>query len=229
MQRSLARGSGSRAVESHEKSDDCEGGDDVDEPHGLEGTRIEVVFVGFTELLPSIQDERDGDQEQDEGAADSACVRDHNLWVALEHHNNNHGDSEDDGPDTLDKTAVVFEKNLAAACIADPALHRHDLHEVVSEGDSEDGHGRDIQHWVELADLAKHWNVHEVFVEELSDLAREYGFLPFRWCARIIKAAKSEVCKKAFGKEQYRCNNISSNKHLSNASLGSDRVYNAWN
>ena len=124
---------------------------------------------------------------------------------------------------------MILKQDFAAAPVSQPSLDWYDLHEVVSEGDSEDGHGRDIQHWVELADLAKHWNVHEVFVEELSDLAREFGFLPFRWCARITKAAKSEVCEEAFGKEQYRCNNISSNKHLSNASLGSDRVYNAWN
>lgn len=60
--------------------------------------------------------------------------------------------------------------------LADPTLDWHNLHEVVPQGDGQDRHGGNIQHWVELADLADHGNILKVLVVEFVDLARESCF-----------------------------------------------------
>ena len=93
------------------------------------------------------------------------------MWVSLEHDNDKDWNREDDRPDTFDATLVIIEEELAAAPLANPALHGHDLHEVVSKSDRQDRHGRDVQHWVELANLSNDGDVLEVLVEELVYLA----------------------------------------------------------
>ena len=50
--------------------------------------------------------------------------------------------------------------------IPDPALYRHNLHEVVSQCDCENWHRRNIEHRVELADGTDDRDSLEVFVEQ---------------------------------------------------------------
>ena len=98
-------------------------------------TSVHVFFVIIAELLSTICCQRDGNQEEDEWPANATSVRNHDLRVSLEHHNDNNWDSEDDRPDTFDATLVIIEEELAATPLTDPALDGHDLHKVVSESD----------------------------------------------------------------------------------------------
>ena len=59
---------------------------------------------------------------------------------------------------------MILKQDFAAAPVSQPSLDWYDLHEVVSEGDSEDRNGRYVQHWVELANLAEEWDVLEVLI-----------------------------------------------------------------
>lgn len=96
---------------------------------------------------------------------------------------------------------MIIEEELAAAPFANPALDRHDLHEVVSQSDSQDGHGRDVEQRIELANLADERNGLEVLIEELVDLARVMGF-PYLWLARVGQSAKGQVRQHALGEEE---------------------------
>ena len=104
------------------------------------------------------------------------------MRVTLKHDNDNNWDGEDDGPDALDATFVVVEQELAAAPLTDPSLDWYDLHEIVAKRDGQNGHGRDIEHGVELANLADNWDVLKVLVEQFIHLAW-VGGLAFRWRA----------------------------------------------
>ena len=66
---------------------------------------------------------------------------------------------------------MVIKEELAAVSLTDPSLHGNDLHEVVTESDSQDRDSRNIQHGIELADLADDRDVLEVFIIESIDLA----------------------------------------------------------
>ena len=96
---------------------------------------VAVFIVGLAQLLSSVCDQGDGNQEQDEWPADASRVGDKNLRVAFKHNDNNDGEGEDDSPDALDRSLVVIQEELAATTLTDPALDRDDLHEVVSQSD----------------------------------------------------------------------------------------------
>jgi hypothetical protein len=55
--------------------------------------------------------------------------------------------------------------------LGQPTLDGHHLHQVVSESDREHGHRRDVEHGVQVAERTHDWNVNEVLVEEVFNLA----------------------------------------------------------
>ena len=60
---------------------------------------------------------------------------------------------------------MVIDQEGATIPLTDPALHWHDLHEIISECNGENGDGRHVEHWVKLTDLPDERNILEVLVE----------------------------------------------------------------
>ena len=71
---------------------------------------------------------------------------------------------------------IYLEKELTdfivTAC--KPPLDGNHFHQVISQSYRQNWHRRDIQHWVEIADLANERQVHEVLIEKISNLAGEF-------------------------------------------------------
>lgn len=70
-----------------------------------------------------------------------------------------------------------LEKELTAATLTNPSFDWHDLHQVVSECDGEDGNGSAVEERVELADLADEGDCLEVFIEQFLGSAGETTFV----------------------------------------------------
>ena len=93
---------------SHAQSDECEDNDDAHHNRALERTSIEVLFVRLAELLTAVPYQSCRNQEQDEWATDATRVADHHLGVSLEHDDHDDWNSEDDRPDTFNKSSMIL-------------------------------------------------------------------------------------------------------------------------
>ena len=60
---------------------------------------------------------------------------------------------------------MVIDQECATIPLSDPALDWHNLHEIISECNGEDGDGGHIKHWVKLAHLPDEGDILEVLVE----------------------------------------------------------------
>mgnify|MGYP001626781769 CR=1 FL=1 len=129
------------AVKGHDESKYGKNYDNTYQPCSLIWTRVKVPIIEIAQFLSSIHDKSNRDQEQNEWSANASSVRNHNLWVSLEHDNDDDGDDENDGPDAFDAALVIVEKEETISTLANPPLDGHYLHKVVSQSDSKNGHG----------------------------------------------------------------------------------------
>ncbi len=100
---------------------------------------------------------------------------------------------------TIDHINIYLEEELAdfivTAC--EPPLDGNHFHQVVSQSYRQNWDRRDIQHRVEIADLPNERQVHEVLIEKISNLAREYVCAAF-----VLEATECKPCKEAFNSKQ---------------------------
>ena len=108
--------------------------------------------VEFARILS----EHRGEHQHDEGAAESTRVSDQSLHISGDEYHHDNRDRKDDRPDAFHRVSVVLEEELKERISGspEPSLDWDDVEEVVSESDVEHGHGSDVKHWIEVADLS---------------------------------------------------------------------------
>ena len=169
----------------------------------LELALVEILTICCLQILfPRMPDQGERNEEEDESATDASCVGYELLRILLEDYNNDDWNRDYDAPDSLDDATVVLfdsinninlylEKEFAdfivAAC--EPLLDGNHFHQVVSQSYRQNWHRGDIQHWVEIADLTYKWQVNEVLIEKISNLAGEHVCGAFVW-----EATECEPC-----------------------------------
>ena len=112
--------------------------------------------------------------------------------------------------------------------MADPALHWHNLHEIVTERDREDRHGRYVEHGVELAHLTDEGNILKVLVKEFIDLAWVANLLTIWQRAGVFERAKGNKGKEALSEKKDGGDDVCCQEHLADGFLWSNWVNDAW-
>lgn len=143
------------------------------------------------------------------------------MHIPVEKDDADDGNGKNDGPDAFDHFPAVVEEEGAHVSVSEELLDGKQIKQVVSESDVEDRHGSNIEHRVEVGNLAYHWDLKEVLVIQCSHFARKH-------CVRGIALARTarecKIGKPGLREQENAANNVAVEEHLFDALLWSHWV-----
>ena len=120
---------------------------------------VDCFAMIFCVFLSGEEHEDAGKNEHDEGSADATCIRYECLNLTIGQNYDEHGNRQNDTPDSLHWVLVIIQQPQALSGAFDPLFDWKHVEQVVSQRDVEDWHGCEVQHGVEVAELTDSWQI----------------------------------------------------------------------